>query len=155
MQCWVRFSVRSSFDDGCQDKPEPPVVECRWAADPIAIDGKGDDPDWKIAQPIENFGQPWLKESARPPKATTKAKLLWDREYLYFFADLEDRDLFADIVEHDGRTWYNDVFELFFRPDENKPGYFEFQVNAAGTKLDIFFAKSGATVGERDGEFRW
>jgi len=140
-----------------QEKAGPPVVECRWAADPIVIDGKADDPDWKIAQPIENFGQPWLKENARPPKTATKAKLLWDREYLYFFADLEDHDLFADIVEHDGRTWHNDVFELFFRPDENKPGYFEFQVNAAGTKLDIFFPKSGGNFEQvkADGEFRW
>lgn len=140
-----------------QEKPGPPVVECRWAAEPIVIDGQPNDPDWQIAQPIENFGQPWLKENAQPPKTTTKAKLLWDRDYLYFFADLEDHDLFADITEHDGRTWYNDVFELFFRPDEAKPGYFEFQVNAAGTKLDIFFPKSGANFEQvkGDGEFRW
>ena len=37
--------------------------------------------------------------------------------------------------------WTNDVFELFFRPDADKPGYYEFQVNAAGTVFDAFFPK--------------
>ena len=35
--------------------------------------------------------------------------------------------------------WHNDVFELFFRPDAAKPGYYEFQVNAAGTMFDMFY----------------
>jgi uncharacterized repeat protein (TIGR03806 family) len=140
-----------------QEKRELPVFECRWAGGPIEIDGKADDPDWKHTELIEKFGQPWVKEGFQAAKTTTKARLLWDREYLYFFADLEDHDLFADIVEHDGRTWNNDVFELFFRPAEDKPGYYEFQVNAAGTMLDIFFPRRGAKFEDQkgDGEFRW
>ncbi|MBM4074278.1 MAG: hypothetical protein FJ267_01380 [Planctomycetes bacterium] len=72
-------------------------------------------------------------------KTTTKLRLLWDRQYLYFLAELEDHDLFADILEHDGKTWNNDVFELFFWPDSKSPGYYELQVNAAGTMMDVFF----------------
>jgi uncharacterized repeat protein (TIGR03806 family) len=153
MAAWLGITWRAE----AQPTADLPAIECRWAADPIVIDGKADDPDWKIAQPIENFGQPWLQENARSPRTATKAKLLWDRDYFYFFAELEDHDLFADIVEHDGRTWHNDVFELFFRPAETEPGYFEFQVNAAGTKLDIFFPRSGANFEQvkSDGEFRW
>src|SRR2546427_253776 len=73
-----------------QEKKEPPVFECRWASGAIEIDGKGDEPAWQQAQLIDNFGLPWLKENARPAKTATKARLLWDREHLYFFADLED-----------------------------------------------------------------
>ena len=29
------------------------------------------------------------------------------------------------------------VFELFFKPADDKGGYYEFQVNAAGTVLDM------------------
>src|SRR5262245_48110017 len=118
---------------------EPVVAtdyECRWATGPIEIDGKGDEAAWKAAQPIEKFGLNWLKENVRPSKTATKARLLWDRDYLYFFADLEDHDLFADVTEHDGKCWDNDVFELFFRPASDKPAYYEFQVNALGTKFD-------------------
>src|SRR5262245_43516137 len=142
---------------GAQDKPEPPTFECRWATGPIQIDGKGDDPAWQSAQLIDKFGLPWLKENARPAKTTTKARLLWDRENLYFIAELEDHDLFSDIVEHDGRTWLNDVFELFFRPDDSKPPYYEFQVNAGGTMLDIYFQRKGVPFDDakKDGEFHW
>src|SRR6516162_2927462 len=123
-------------------KQAPPTAfECRWADTPITLDGKDDDAAWKHAQTIDAFHLPWLGKEARMGRTATRAKLLWDREYLYFFAEMEDSDLFADVTEHDGDTWKNDVFELFFRPDRGKPGYYEFQVNAAGTKFDAFFPK--------------
>jgi len=74
-------------------------------------------------------------------RTATSAKLLWDREYLYFFAEMEDSDLFADIAKHNAELWKNDVFELFFLPDSTKPGYYEFQVNAAGTTYEAFYPK--------------
>lgn len=135
---------------------EPPTeFECRWANGPIAIDGKGDDAAWKDAQSIDSFYLPWLKQS-RAAKTATKAKLLWDRAYLYFLAEMEDTDLYADVKEHDGMTWDNDVIELFFKPAADKPGYYEFQVNAAGTVMDMFLPRRGAGGYRRfrsDGEF--
>ncbi len=136
--------------------PPPTAIECRFAHTPVVIDGKGDDAAWKQAQTIDSFYLPWLKEKARASKTATKAKLLWDREYLYFFADMEDADLFADIKEHDGQLWDNDVFELFFKPAEDKPGYYEFQVNAAGAVLDMFVPKRDFKLFKKylvDGDF--
>jgi hypothetical protein len=125
-------------------KPPPTEFECRWARGPITIDGKADEEAWKHAQVIDNFYLPWLGPKARAAKTATKARLLWDREYLYFFADMEDTDLYADVKEHNGMTWENDVFELFFKPAEDKPGYYEFQVNAAGTVFDMFIPRRGS-----------
>ena len=123
-------------------KQSPPTqFECRWADTPITIDGSGDEAAWKHAQEITAFHLPWLGDKARFARTATKAKLLWDRDYLYFLADMEDTDLFADIKEHDGELWKNDVFELFFRPDSEKTGYYEFQVSAAGTTFDAFYPK--------------
>src|SRR5436305_1486989 len=97
---------------------EPPTAyECRWTDTPVKITGKGDDPAWKNAQVIDRFTLPWLKEP-RDSKTKTKARLLWDRDYIYFLAEMEDADLYADVKEHNGETWYNDVFELFFKPAE-------------------------------------
>lgn len=136
---------------------QPPTsFECRWTEGPIVIDGKASEEAWKHAQVIDGFYLPWLGKSARWSKTATKAKLLWDREYLYFFADMEDTDLYADVTEHDGMTWYNDVFELFFKPADDKPGYYEFQVNAAGTIMDMFVPRRGAGGYQRfvkDGDF--
>ncbi|HEV8608395.1 MAG TPA: PQQ-dependent sugar dehydrogenase, partial [Tepidisphaeraceae bacterium] len=116
-------------------------VECRWTEEKITIDGVADEGAWARAQLIENFQMGWKKEGERKPLRGTKARLLWDREYLYFFAEMEDGDLFADVTKHNGRIWDNDVFELFFKPAEDKPGYFEFEVNAANATLDQFFVR--------------
>lgn len=133
----------------------PTSFECRWADAPIKIDGKADEPVWKQAPMIDQFYLPWLRQP-RPAKTATRAKLLWDREAIYFFADMEDADLYADIKEHDGMTWENDVFELFFKPADDKPGYYEFQVNAAGTILDMYLPRRHAGAYKRfarDGDF--
>src|SRR4029453_7667764 len=140
-------------DDGA---PVPKEFECRWAMAPIEIDGKASEPAWQAAQAIDRFYLPWLEENARPAKTATRARLLWDREYLYFFADLDDGDLFAPLTEHDGKLWDNDVFELFFKPDDGSTGYYEFQVNAAGAVLDMFIAERGKKTFEdmrADGPF--
>src|SRR4029077_8013222 len=117
---------------------------------------KADEEAWKAAQPIDKFYLPWLQDKARAAQNATRAKLLWDRDNLYFFAEMDDADLYADITEHDGQTWDNDVFELFFKPADDKPGYYEFQVNAAGTIMDMFLPRRGAGGYRRfksDGDF--
>jgi glucose/arabinose dehydrogenase len=150
-------SILPRQDAGQAGSKKPSTeFECRFTELPIKIDGKDDDAAWKQAQVIDNFYLPWLGDKARPAKTKTKAKLLWDREFLYFFADMEDSDLYADVTEHDGMTWDNDVFELFFKPADDKPGYYEFQVNAAGTIMDMFLPRRGAGGYKRfikDGDF--
>ncbi len=133
----INRAQRAAEKHAVEMKPLPFSFECRWTDDPITIDGKADEPAWAKAQAIDNFTIHW---KAGHPKAstTTKANLLWDRDYLYFHADLEDHDLFADLKEHDSQTWNNDVFELFFKPADDKPGYYEFQATPLNTTLDMF-----------------
>ncbi len=148
--------TKATADQPAPFKPPPTGFECRWTDTPITIDGKADEEAWKHAQVIDNFYLPWLGKNARAAKTATKAKLLWDRENLYFFAEMEDTDLYADVTEHDGQLWDNDVFELFFKPADDKPGYYEFQVNAAGAVLDMFLPRRGAGGYQRfkkDGDF--
>lgn len=137
--------------------PKPAAFECRWADTPIVLDGSGDDPAWKHAQVIDDFGRPWLGDKAPPPRGKSRAKLLWDRDYLYFFAEMDDADLFADVTEHDGPVWQNDAFGLFVRPAADRPGYFEFAVNAANTVRDAFYPKRDLDTVDQQikvGEFR-
>lgn len=119
------------------DKSPEPIWECRWTPTPITLDGRADEPVWAQAQPIERFTTPWLPEDP-VGKTATRARLLWDADALYFHVDMVDGDLFANVTEHDGETWLNDVLELFLKPAVDKRGYFEFQVNAAGTTFDMF-----------------
>jgi hypothetical protein len=124
--------------------PPPPAVrlaECRRAVGPIKIDGVLDERGWAKAQLLTDFSVFWL---GRKAKTATKARLLWDDDYLYFAAEMEDADLYADVKEHNGMTWYNDVFELFFKPAADKLAYYEFQVNALNTQLEMFLPARGA-----------
>jgi uncharacterized repeat protein (TIGR03806 family) len=134
----------------------PTEFHCKFTELPITLDGVGDEPAWQTADVIDSFYLPWLGEKARPARTSTKARLLWDKENLYFFVELEDHDLYADVKEQDGMLWNNDVFELFFKPDVEKTGYYEFQVNAAGAKLDMFIPQRGGNMYQRfksDGKF--
>src|SRR6266446_1110936 len=138
-----RSVTLSSVEAGSEDDT-PPVdrsAECRWAGGDIKIDGLADEPAWKNAQVLDKFVAFWAK---RKPKTSTKARLLWDDKYLYFTAEMEDTDLYADIKERNGMTWSNDVFELFFKPHADKLAYYEFQVNAANTPLELYFPSRGS-----------
>ena len=121
-----------------------PISECRWADGPIVIDGKADEPAWNNAQVMDNFRMAWLGDGEHPAPTKTRARLLWDSNYLYFFAEMEDSDVFANVKEENGLTFNNDVFELFFKPATNKNGYYEFQVNAANTQFHMFLPSRGA-----------
>lgn len=116
----------------------PKDHECRRATGPIKLDGKADEPAWQQAVIIESFVAFWAKR----PK--TKARLLWDDEFIYFHAEMEDADLYADERQTNGTTWENDVFELFFKPREDAFAYYEFQVNALNTRFHVFLPSRGA-----------
>ena len=117
------------------------VIECRRAAHPIRIDGKLDAEEWKDAFIVCEFAVP---NQNRAPKTTTTFRLLWDDKYLYFAAEMEDADVYADVRKPNGITWENDVIELFLKPSEKKLPYYEFQVNAANTPLELYFPSRGA-----------
>jgi hypothetical protein len=122
-----------------------PVQEtylCRRANGPIVVDGKADDASWTAAATLDKFYTSWRKQTRG--QTPTAARLLWDDENLYFFADMVDADLYADATEHDAFTWHNDVFELFFKPSTERRGYYEFQVTPRNVHFDMFVPARGA-----------
>jgi hypothetical protein len=130
-------------EEAQQDKGPPAVrkAECRWVSDRIKVDGIIDEVAWDRAEKLSDFAVYWQN---RKPKTATTARLLWDREYLYFCAQMEDSDVYADVRERNGMTWTNDVIELFLKPAEDKLAYYEFQVNPLNTQLELFFPSRGA-----------
>lgn len=124
---------------------EPTVtreVVCRRAATPPRIDGKLDDPVWESAAVIEHFPSFWKgTDNGR----TTRARLLWDDDALYFAASMTDAELVAFGTKRNDTLWLGDVFELFFRPSDNRPEYYEFQVNPKSVILELPFPKRDTT----------
>ena len=142
---------------GAEERPAG-AAECRWADTPIELDGQLSDRAWKGAQALKGFALPWLGDAARPARQKAETRLLWDRDYLYFSGGISDTDLKAAQRPHDGTLWEDDVLELFLKPSASHPGYYEFQANAGGATLDIFFPKKEEGQYERyrsAGEFRY
>ncbi len=126
-------------------------VECRWRRLPITIDGRIDEKAWDDAVEIKDFVVFWQKRKA---KTATKARLLWDDRHLYFMAEMEDSDLYALVKEKNGQTWYDDVFELFFKPGgDGAKGlhYYEFEINALNTQMELFLPSRGSGGYQRFG----
>ena len=149
----LRLGAALIVATGLLSAAEP--LDVRWTDTPPVIDGKMDEAVWQQAPVIDRFLVPGPGE-ARPAREATRARLLWDRDWLYFCAELDDADVSADVKEHDGPMWRNDVFEIFLKPAEKYPGYFEFEVNPFGAVLDAFFpdADSRRDPGQlKKGEF--
>ena len=122
-----------------QASSKQPPTPCHWTHTPPVIDGLADDEGWKSAPLITNFRTPWLPSTdTSNPDSRTQAKLLWDNEYLYVWAKLEDRDFQAYVTERDAQTWLDDCFEVFLKPTERKKGYYEFHVTPANTQMDLY-----------------
>ena len=122
---------------------ESGAVECRRATSPILIDGLPNDAAWRDAQVIGNFTQTWVAPN-HPAKSRTTARLLWDDQNLYFLAEMDDLDVFADITRHNGDLWNNDVFELFLKPSATGLGYYEFEINPNNATLEVYFPSRGS-----------
>ena len=115
---------------------------------PPAIDGRLDDPVWSTAPWSDDFVdirgfdhpvQPWLR---------TRVKMAWDARFLYVAAELEEPHLWATLTERDAIIWRDHDFEIFLDPDGDGEAYYEYEVNAFGTVLDLFLNRPYTAGGE-------
>src|SRR5579883_1389575 len=113
---------------------------CLRAASPIRIDGRLDDAAWRAAPWTTVFVDIEGAAKARP-RFQTRAKMLWDDEFLYVAAELEEPDVWATLTEHDSVIFHDNDFEVFLNPSGDGLNYFEFEINALNTGWDLFLAK--------------
>jgi len=129
--------------------PPPKSYDCYRATTPIQIDGKLDDPAWKSASWTTDFVD--IEGSAKPkPRYRTRAKILYDDNYLYIAAELTEPDIKATLTEHDSVIFHDNDFEVFLKPPGDDPGYFEFEINALNTSWDLFLDKPYRFGGKAD-----
>ena len=98
----------------------PKSYDCYRTPTPIHIDGKLDDPAWKSAPWTTDFVD--IQGSAKPkPRFRTRIKMLWDDNYLYIAAELEEPDVKATLTQHDSVIFHDNDFELFLKPLPGAP----------------------------------
>lgn len=103
----------------------------------MAIDGRLDEGAWKTAHWTESFVD--IRDESHPaPTWQTRAKLLWDDEYLYIAGYLEEPHVWATLTERDAIIYRDHDFEVFLDPEGDAVEYYEFEVNALGTMFDLY-----------------
>lgn len=123
----------------CQDA-SPRIYEVVRAATPPVMDGRLDDDAWAAAPWTADFVD--IEGPSRPaPPLRTRVKMLWDDEYLYVAAELEEPHVWATLTERDAVIYHDDDFEVFIDPDGDTYEYYELEVNALGTVWDLFLTK--------------
>ena len=104
------------------------------------IDGDLKDPAWEAAAWSDKFID--IEGAQKPlPPVDTRVKMVWDKEYMYIAAYLEEPHIWANLKNHDDIVFYDNDFEVFLDPDNDTHQYFEIEVNAFNTIFDLFIPK--------------
>ena len=122
---------------------------CYRADRPIDVDGKLDDPSWADAPWTDAFVD--IEGDRKPtPRFETRAKMLWDDEFLYVGARLKEPQVWGTITQHDAVIFHDDDFEVFIDPDGDNHEYYELEINALGAEWDLFLKKPYRDCGPAD-----
>ncbi|MBD0831900.1 carbohydrate-binding family 9-like protein [Aestuariibaculum sp. TT11] len=104
----------------------------------MTIDGHASEVSWDKAEWTNLFID---IEGDKKPKYDTKVKMLWDDEYYYILAKMEEPHVWGDLKQRDTIIFYNNDFEVFIDPDSDTYNYYELEINALNTVWDLFLTK--------------
>lgn len=122
------------------EKPQDRIYDAQRTTQKIRIDGKLNEQAWQQAVASDCFADIRGEEYPAPLKKTS-VKMLWDDEYLYIGATLEEDNVTASITGRDEVIWHDNDFEVFLDPFCDGQLYFELENNALGTVMDLMMTK--------------
>ncbi len=129
--------------------PAPKGYVCYRAAEPLVIDGHLTEPSWKRAPWTDLFID--IEGLRRPlPRFATRAVMLWDDDYFYFGADLEEPHVWGTLTARDSVICNDNDFEIFIDPDGDGEQYMEFEINPLNTVWDLYLPKAYNKGGQAD-----
>lgn len=119
---------------------EPLHYTCYQAAGKVTVDGKPDEAAWQQAAWSTDFTD--IEGDKQPkPALRTRMKMLWDQQYLYIAAELDEPHIWGKLLQHDTIIFHDNDFEVFIDPDGDTKEYFEIEINARNTIFDLFMPK--------------
>jgi hypothetical protein len=119
---------------------KPKSYICYRTAGPIKVDGMLEEESWAKAPWTENFVD--IEGPSRPkPRFRTRVIMLWDDNFLYIGAELEEPHIWATLTKRDSIIFYDNDFEVFIDPDGDTHNYYELEMNALNTVWDLFLVR--------------
>lgn len=118
----------------------PKQYLCYRTSEKLQVNGVLDEAAWQAAEWTDTFVD--IEGDLKPlPRQNTQLKMLWDDEYLYIGAVLEETDVWATITENESVIFRDNDFEIFIDPDGDSHNYCEFEINAFATTWDLLLVK--------------
>ena len=108
--------------------------------DDIHVDGKFSETSWENADWTDKFVH-IMFEGYRNPTLSTRAKMVWNDENLYFAGKLEDPNIYGHLTKKDTVICLESDFEIFIDVDDDSKNYIEIEFNALGTIWDMTYEK--------------
>lgn len=139
----IIFLALNSFLVKAQE-PTTPISPwnyiCYRPSQPLTIDGLINEIDWYNAPWSEYFVD--IEGTLKPePLYKTRVKMLWDTDFLYIAAELEDPNIWANLTERESVIFNDNDFEIFIDPDGDTHHYAEYEMNALNTQWDLMLIK--------------
>ncbi|HMD86172.1 MAG TPA: carbohydrate-binding family 9-like protein [Terriglobia bacterium] len=106
---------------------------CYRTAGPLTIDGKLDEPSWKLAPRSGRFVD---IVTGKPAWFDTRVAILWDDTCLYFGFTAEETNVCATLTQRDSRIYEDNDLEVFIA---GRDAYYEFEINALNTIYEVFW----------------
>jgi hypothetical protein len=134
--------------------PAPPakVYQCQRAACPVQINGDITKDAWKNAKWTDDFVD--IEGNLKPlPPFRTRVKMMWDDQYFYFAAEMEEPHVWATLTQRDSVIFHDNDFEIFLNPSNDTTNYYEFEINALNTVWDLLLRKPYREGGSADNSF--
>src|SRR3954452_4665589 len=98
----------------------------------IHVDGRLDESAWSVSPWTEAFID--IEGDRRPrPRFATRAKMLWDDNWFYIAAEMEEPDVWGTLTERDSVIFRDNAFESLTAPAGTSPAYYELEATAMGT----------------------
>lgn len=113
---------------------------CFKSTETIEINGKLNEESWEKCNWSDYFVD--IEGNLKPePRFKTRIKMLWDDQYFYFAAEMEEPHIWANLKERDAVIFYDNDFEIFIDPQGDTHNYYEFEINALNTVWDLLITE--------------
>ena len=142
----LMYVIPSMAGDGLLQKYKqrlstPRHYVCYRTNEKIKIDGRLNERSWQKAKETESFVD-ISGEGFPKPIYDTKARLMWDDDYLYVSAVLEEPNIVANLTQRDTIIYHDNDFEVFLDPMGDGQNYFEIENNARGVVFDLMLDRA-------------
>ncbi len=119
----------------------PERYHCFRASEQMIIDGRIEESEWRLAPWAGPFVD--IRGDGYPqPEFQTRAKLLYDDDFLYIAAELQDPHVCGFLTSRDDIVFHDKDFEIFIDPDSDTENYYEIEVNALNTIFDLLLVRT-------------